>query len=107
MLLDGLRRRSFEAAFREVGTQDADGIVDVALTLARLFLMSLQSLHATITPDDLVNAATKSQPKSTVHIGELWGNLISHQLACCGTVGWILAFMNQRLKDELNSNLMG
>ena len=61
--------RDVETSFREVSKPEADEIADVALTLARLFLLSLQSLHATITPEDLV--VVGEQPKSSVTIEEL------------------------------------
>lgn len=69
-----------EAAFREVGKDDAEEIADVAVTLARLFLMSLQNVYATLTPDSLVESTSmpargvtgfdRSSP-STVVIEEL------------------------------------
>jgi hypothetical protein len=49
--------RDVEGAFREIGEDEADEIADAALTLARLFLFSLQSLHATMTPSELLAAA--------------------------------------------------
>jgi hypothetical protein len=55
--------RDVEAAFRSIDQSEADEIADVALTLARLFLMSLQDLYSTLTPQDLVNLG-KSQQES-------------------------------------------
>ena len=52
--------RDVEGAFREIGEKEADEIADAALTLARLFLASLQSLHATMDPSELVAAANNS-----------------------------------------------
>ena len=46
--------RDVEAAFRSIDRDEADEIADVALTLARLFLASLQDLYSTITPQDIV-----------------------------------------------------
>lgn len=54
--------RDVEASFRSIDQSEADEIADVALTLARLFLMSLQDLYSTLTPQDLVEMGTqKSQ----------------------------------------------
>ena len=52
--------RDVEGAFREIGEKEADEIADAALTLARLFLASLQSLHATMDPSELVAAANNN-----------------------------------------------
>jgi len=41
-------------ALRSIDRQESDEIADVALTVARLFIASLQSIHATITPGDIV-----------------------------------------------------
>lgn len=46
--------RDVEAAFRDVGKDEAEEISDVALTLARLFLISLQNIHSTLTPHDVL-----------------------------------------------------
>jgi hypothetical protein len=50
--------RDVEGAFRDIGEKEAEDIADAALTLARLFLASLQSLHATMDPSELVAAAS-------------------------------------------------
>lgn len=69
--------RDVQQSFLEVGKQDADEIADVALVVARLFLMSLQNLHSTVTPGRLVEAASsratsnETSNNSTVHIEEL------------------------------------
>jgi hypothetical protein len=52
--------RDVEGAFREIGEKEADEIADAALTLARLFLATLQSLHSTMDPSDLVAAANQN-----------------------------------------------
>lgn len=54
--------RDVEAAFREITQTDAEDIADAALTLARLFLVSLQNVLQTLTPDDLL---TMEQPRNT------------------------------------------
>ena len=51
--------RDVEAAFRDIGRQEADDLADATLTLARLFLLSLQSIHSTLTPEGLVQAASR------------------------------------------------
>jgi len=53
--------RDVEASFRSIDQSEADEIADVALTLARLFLMSLRDLYSTITPEDLVGIGTQSR----------------------------------------------
>jgi hypothetical protein len=65
-VLDGATTlmRHVESAFREVGQEDADEIADVTLTLAQLFLISLQSLHATLTPESLLEAARSTTQQS-------------------------------------------
>eukprot|EP00934_Nitzschia_sp_Nitz4_P002870 Nitzschia sp. Nitz4//scaffold276_size25055//11457//12773//NITZ4_008341-RA/size25055-processed-gene-0.12-mRNA-1//-1//CDS//3329545325//2860//frame0 len=73
--------RDVEYAFREVSEQDAEDIADAALTLARLFLLSLHNVHETLTPETLIEAGTAtnrsmySQDQSTtVVIEEIHGN---------------------------------
>lgn len=51
--------RDVEASFRSIDQSEADEIADVALTLARLFLYSLQDLYSTLTPQDLVDMGTE------------------------------------------------
>jgi hypothetical protein len=69
--------RDVESAFREVGKDDAEEIADVALTLARLFLLSLQNIHSTLTPEHILSTdkfghhSDRSSPRSTVVIEEL------------------------------------
>jgi hypothetical protein len=54
--------KDVQAAFRDVGDDDAQEIADVTLVAARMFLMSLQSFHASIQPPE---------SSSTVEIQEL------------------------------------
>ena len=42
--------RDVEATLRAIEQDEADEIADVALTVAHLFLASLQSVHASLTP---------------------------------------------------------
>jgi len=70
--------RDVQQSFLDVGKQDADEIADVALTVARLFLLSLQNLHSTVTPESIVNTAATVSNKAgdqkssqTVYIEEL------------------------------------
>ena len=63
--------RDIESAFRDIGTTDAEELADVGLSLARLFLLSLQNLHSTITPDDLVIATTGRSIASNANTVEI------------------------------------
>jgi hypothetical protein len=70
--------RDVETSFRDIGKDDAEEIADVAVTLARLFLMTLQNIHATLTPEYLVESSAaavsgedRMSPRSTVVIEEL------------------------------------
>lgn len=64
--------RDVEAAFREISETDAEDIADAALTLARLFLLSLQNVHETLTPDDfLMHKNDVDVERSEVIIEEL------------------------------------
>jgi hypothetical protein len=54
--------KDVQSAFRDVGDEDAQEIADVTLVAARMFLMSLQSFHASILPPE---------SSSTVEILEL------------------------------------
>lgn len=64
--------RDVEAAFREVCSQDAEEIADVTLMVARIFLMTLQSIHSSIEEreESIINNATTNN-KSNVTIQEL------------------------------------
>lgn len=55
--------RDVEASFRSIDERDAEEIADLTLTLARLFLMSLQDLYSTVTPQDLVEMTTVEQSR--------------------------------------------
>ncbi|KAL3913366.1 MAG: hypothetical protein SGARI_000692 [Bacillariaceae sp.] len=70
--------RDVESSFRDIGKDDAEEIADVAVTMARLFLMTLQNIHATLTPEYLVESSAaamrgddRMSPRSTVVIEEL------------------------------------
>lgn len=71
--------RDVESAFRCIERDDADEIADAAMTLARLFVASLQSVTETWTPEELVDAARSRSAishsevcgKSTVEIEEI------------------------------------
>jgi hypothetical protein len=45
-----------EATLRAIDQDEAEEIADVALTVARLFIASMQSIHSTIRPHDLTGA---------------------------------------------------
>lgn len=49
--------RDVEATLRAIDQDEADEIADVALTVAHLFVLSLRSVHETLTPHDLLAAA--------------------------------------------------
>ena len=46
--------RDVEVTLRAIDRDEAEEIADVALTVARIFIASLQSVHATLTPDHLI-----------------------------------------------------
>jgi len=46
--------RDIEGSLRSIDRSEADEIADVALTMARLFIMSLQNIHSTMTHDQLL-----------------------------------------------------
>ncbi|GKY99927.1 hypothetical protein MPSEU_000946300 [Mayamaea pseudoterrestris] len=46
--------RDVEVTLRAIDRDEAEEIADVALTVARIFVASLQSVHATLTPDRLL-----------------------------------------------------
>ena len=46
--------RDVEASLRSIDSSEADEIADVALTMARIFIMSLQNMHSTLTPENLL-----------------------------------------------------
>ena len=49
--------RDVEASLRAVDQDEANELADVALTVARIFIASLKSIHAQLTPQDLHDAA--------------------------------------------------
>lgn len=53
-----------EATLRAIDQDEAEEIADVALTVARLFIASMQSVHSSIRPHDLTDAATGVQRRS-------------------------------------------
>lgn len=70
----GTLLRDVEATLRAVDRHDAEEIADAALTLAHLFVVSLQSIHESLTPDDLVPGAPyTSRGSSTAPTIELLG----------------------------------
>lgn len=67
--------RDVESTLRAIDRHDADEIADVALTVAHLFVMSLQSVHETLAPEDLTEpsattalGAVRTGPQSTTTI---------------------------------------
>ncbi|KAI2503428.1 hypothetical protein MHU86_11057 [Fragilaria crotonensis] len=48
--------RDIEASLRSIDSNEADEIADVALVTARLFILSLKSMHSTLTPERLLAA---------------------------------------------------
>jgi hypothetical protein len=50
--------KDVEATLRAIDQDEADEIADVALTVARLFIASMHSIHSTISPHDLTGAVT-------------------------------------------------
>jgi hypothetical protein len=49
--------KDVEATLRAIDQDEADEIADVALTVARLFIASMHSIHSTISPHDLTGDA--------------------------------------------------
>jgi hypothetical protein len=54
----GTLLRDVEATLRSIDRHEAEDIADAALTLAHLFVLSLQSVHASLTPDDLLSPSS-------------------------------------------------
>lgn len=48
--------KDIEAALRSIDRSEADEIADVALVMARLFILSLKNMHSTLTPEQLLTA---------------------------------------------------
>lgn len=74
--------RDVEAAFREIGSDEAEEIADAALIMARLFLLSLQNMHSNLVeqlapdnPNDFERGTSNrfgnENGRSTVWIEEL------------------------------------
>lgn len=59
--------RDVEFTLRAIDRDEAEELADVALTVAHLFIASLQSLHATITPEDLTSQRSL-QPSSKIEM---------------------------------------
>jgi len=48
--------KDVEATLRQVEQDEAEEIADVALTVARIFVQSLQSIHSNLAPEDLLSS---------------------------------------------------
>ena len=57
--------RDVESSIRDIGRSEAEELADVGLTLVRLFLMSLQNFHETLTPEHVVEAAAAAAASSS------------------------------------------
>lgn len=57
--------RDVESAFRDLTQDDAEDLADAGLTLARLFLLSLQNFYATLTPEDFIMMVPGSSSSTT------------------------------------------
>lgn len=95
--------RDVEATLRAIDQDEADEIADVALTVAHLFIMSLQSVHETLTPHDLLTAADgvsgrrsrrSLEPSSQIEILEDEGT-------CDDTDGVVLSKSETLQKDRV------
>jgi hypothetical protein len=53
--------RDVEATLRSLERREADEIADVALTIARLFILSLKQVHSTLTPEHLMTPEILAQ----------------------------------------------
>lgn len=62
--------RDVEAAFRDIGRPEAEELADVGLTLARLFLLSLQNLYDTLTPEHVVEAAQEFRQQQIQYVDD-------------------------------------
>ena len=51
----GVFLRDVEASLRAIELEEAEELADVALTVARLFIASLQSMHSQLVPEDLLH----------------------------------------------------
>ena len=59
--------RDVEASLRALERAEAEEVADVALTVARLFIASLQSLHEQCVPQDLVDAMATTTTTTSSH----------------------------------------
>jgi hypothetical protein len=60
--------RDVEASLRSINRNDADEISDVALTLARLFVLSLKSMQSSITPENLLQNEEDKEFSSRIEL---------------------------------------
>lgn len=60
--------KDVEATLRAIDQDEADEIADVALTVARLFIGSMQSIHSTISPHDLTGTINSRSLESSDRI---------------------------------------
>jgi len=66
--------KDVQSAFRDVGADDAEEIADVTLVVARMFLMSLQSVHSSIEDKVATNGSRieeLSDKEAAAVVGEL------------------------------------
>jgi hypothetical protein len=61
--------RDVEDTLRAIDRNEAEEIADVALTVAHLFVASLQSVHATITPENLTERVQQLQQAPRTNTG--------------------------------------
>eukprot|EP00977_Amphora_coffeiformis_P028275 scaffold34921_cov162-Amphora_coffeaeformis.AAC.9 len=57
----GIFLRDIEASLRAIELEEAEELADVALTVARLFIASLQSMHSQLVPEDLLQFQQQQQ----------------------------------------------
>mmetsp|Transcript_4157 Transcript_4157/g.5449 ORF Transcript_4157/g.5449 Transcript_4157/m.5449 type:complete len:422 (+) Transcript_4157:65-1330(+) len=62
--------RDVETSLRMVDQDSAEELADVALTVARLFVVSLQSVHSQISPADILERAQRAQPHMDIELLE-------------------------------------
>jgi hypothetical protein len=60
--------RDVEETLRAIDQDEADEIADVALTVAHLFVASLQSIHSTVSPEDLLPQQQSRSATMTIEI---------------------------------------
>eukprot|EP00529_Nitzschia_sp_RCC80_P012560 CAMPEP_0113447986 /NCGR_PEP_ID=MMETSP0014_2-20120614/4526_1 /TAXON_ID=2857 /ORGANISM="Nitzschia sp." /LENGTH=581 /DNA_ID=CAMNT_0000339169 /DNA_START=94 /DNA_END=1839 /DNA_ORIENTATION=+ /assembly_acc=CAM_ASM_000159 len=64
--------RDVESSFRDIGRSEAEELADVGLTLVRLFLMSLQNIYETLTPENVIEAATTAATTQMIQDGQYY-----------------------------------